>query len=66
MGAGVVGPMPTHVAYPSSVPICSGVDLALRTSGPTLADARSDIPKPRPAHTSQYAAVCTGVQVDSS
>ena len=43
MGAGVVGPMPTHVAYPSSVPIGSGVDVAMRTSGPTLADARSDI-----------------------
>ena len=63
LGAGVVGP--THVAYPSSVPIGSGVDVALRTSGPTLADARSDIPRPRPAHASQYAAVCTGVQVQT-
>jgi len=66
LGAGVVGPMPTHVAYPSSVPIGSGVDVALCTSGPTLADARSDIPRPRPAHASQYAAVCTGVQVHTS
>ena len=57
LGAGVVGP--THVAYPSSAPIGSGVDVALRTSGPTLADARSDIPRPRLAHASQYAAVCT-------
>jgi len=30
-----------------------------------LADARSDIPRPRPAHASQYAAVCTGVQVQT-
>ena len=65
LGAGVVGTMPTHVAYPSSMPIGSGVDVALRTSGPTLADARSDIPRPRPAHASQYAAVCTGVQVQT-
>ena len=65
MGAGVVGPMPTHVAYPSSVPIGSGVDVASRTSWPTLADVRSDIPRPRPAHASQYAAVCTGVQVQT-
>ena len=65
MGAGVVGPMSTHVVYPSSVPIGSGVDVALRTSGPTLADPRSGIPKPRPAHSSQYAAVCTGVQVQT-
>jgi len=65
LGAGVVGPMPTHVAYPSSVPIGSGVDVALRTSGPTLADARSDILRPRPAHASQYAAVCTGIQVQT-
>jgi len=28
LGAGVVGPMPTHVAYPSSVPIGSGVALS--------------------------------------
>ena len=60
IGVGVLGPMSTHVVYPSSVPIGSGVDVALRTSGPTLADARSDIPRPRPAHASQYAAVCTG------
>ena len=65
MGAGVVGPVSTHVAYPSSVPIGSDVDVALRTSGPTLADARSDVPRPRPAHASQYAAVCTGVQVQT-
>jgi len=65
LGAGVVGPMPTHVAYPPSTQIGSGVDVALRTSGPTLADARSDIPRPRPAHASQYAAVCTGVQVQT-
>jgi len=58
LGAGVVGPMPTHVAYPSSVPIGSGVDVALRTSGPTLADARSDILRPRPAHASP---VTTGI-----
>ena len=64
MGAGVVGPMSTHVVYPSSVPIAH-VDVALRTSGPTLADPRSGIPKPKPAHTSQYAAVCTGVQVQT-
>jgi len=35
LGAGIVGPMPSHVAYPSSVPIGIGVDVALRTSGPT-------------------------------
>ena len=52
LGVGIVGPVPTHVAYPSSVPIGSGVDVALRTSGPTLADVRSDIPRPRPAHAS--------------
>ena len=63
LGVGVVGP--THVAYSSSVPTGSGVDVALRTSGPTLADARPDIPRPRPAHASQYAAVCTGVQVQT-
>ena len=57
LGAGVVGPMPTHVAYPSDVPISSGVDVASR---PTLADVR-----PRPAHASQYAAVCTVVQVQT-
>jgi len=57
LGAGVVGPMPTNVAYPSSVPIGSGIDVALRTSGPTLADPRSDIPRPRSVHASQYAAV---------
>jgi len=65
MGAGVVGPMPTHVAYPPSTQIGSDVDVALRTSGPTLADPRSDILKPRPAHARQYAAVCTGVQVQT-
>jgi len=58
LGVGVVGP--SHVAYPSSVPIGSGVDVALRTSGSMLADPRSDIPRPRPAHASQYAAVCAG------
>jgi len=65
MGAGVVGPTPAHVAYPPSTQLGSGVDVASRTSGPTLADARSGVPRPRPAHASQYAAVCTGVQVQT-
>jgi len=58
MGAGVVGPTPAHVG----AQLGSGVDVASR---PTLADPRSDVPRPRPAHTSQYAAVCTGVQVQT-
>jgi len=65
MGAGVVGPMPAHIAYPPSAQLGSGVDVASHTSRPTLADATSGVPKPRPAHASQYAAVCTGVQVQT-
>jgi len=65
LGAGVVGPTPAHVAYPPSAQLGSGVDVASRTSKPTLADARFGVPKPRPAHASQYAAVCTGVQVQT-
>jgi len=63
MGVGVLGPTPAHVAYPPSTQIDSDVDVALRTSGSILADPRSDVPRPRPAHATQYAAVCTGVQV---
>ena len=65
VGAGVVGPTPAHVAYPPSAQLGSGVDVASHTSKPTLADARFGVPKPRPAHASQYAAVCTGVQVQT-
>jgi len=65
MGAGVVGPTPAHVAYPLSAQRGSGVNVASRTFRPTLADHRSDVPGPRPAHASQYAAVCTGVQVQT-
>jgi len=54
MGASVVGPTPAHVG----AQLGSGVDVVSRTSEPMLAD-----PRPRPAHASQYAAVCTGVQV---
>ena len=56
-GAGIVGPTPAHVAHPSSAQLGSGVDVASR---PTLADTR-----PRSARASQYAAVCTGVQVQT-
>ena len=62
MGARVVGPTPAHVAHPPSAQLGSSVDVASR---PTLADPRSDPPRPRPAHTSQYAAVSTGVQVQT-
>ena len=65
MGAGIVGPTPAHVAYPSSLQLGTGVDVASDVSRPTLADTRSDMSKPRPAHTSLYAAVCTGVQVQT-
>ena len=65
MGAGVVGPTPAHVAYPPSEQLGSGVDVASGTSRPTLADARSGPPRPRPARASQYATVCTGVQVQT-
>jgi len=46
-----------HVAHSSSAQLGSGVDVA---SWPTLADTR-----PRSAHASQYAAVCTGVQAQT-
>jgi len=56
-------PMPAHVAYPPSSQLGIGVDVASGTSRPTLSDARLGLHKTRPAHASQYAAVCTGVQV---
>jgi len=58
LSASIVGPMLAHVAHSSSAQLGSGVDVA---SWPTLADTR-----PRSAHASQYAAVCTGVQVQTS
>jgi len=46
IGAGVVGPMPAHVAYPSSSQLGTGVDVASDVSRPTLADTRSGLPRP--------------------
>jgi len=57
LSASIVGPMLAHVAHSSSAQLGSGVDVA---SWPTLADTR-----PRSAHASQYAAVCTGVQAQT-
>ena len=48
------GPMPAHAVYPSSV----------RAPRPTLAD--DDSATQQPAYTGQYAAVCTGLQVQTS
>ena len=53
------GPMPAaHAVYPSSV--------GAHVSRPTLADDESAVRQPTSAYTGQYAAVCTGLQVQTS
>jgi len=54
-----VGPTPAHVVCPSSV----GTHVMPR---PTLADDESATRQPTSAYTDQYAAVCTGLQVQTS
>ena len=54
------GPMPAaHIVYPSSV----GAHVMLR---PTLADDESAMRQPASAYTGQYAAVCSGLRVQTS
>jgi len=77
MGTGVVGPMPAHVsrqsgttniAYPPGSQSSIGVGVASDILRPTLADVSYQPPTwtgPKPAYASQYAAVCTGVQVQT-
>jgi len=52
------GPMPAHVVYPPSV--------GVHVPRPTLADDESAMRQPTSAYTGQYAAVCTGLQVQTS
>jgi len=53
------GPMPAaHVVYPSSV--------GTHVPRPTLADDESAMHQPTSAYTGQYAAVCSGLQVQTS